>query len=31
LVAQEITTGQASPMLAEYRLERFGLLAAPSA
>jgi glycine/D-amino acid oxidase-like deaminating enzyme len=30
LVAQEVTTGQPSPLLAEYRLERFGVLAAPS-
>lgn len=28
LVAQEVTTGQPSPLLAEYRLERFGVLAA---
>jgi glycine/D-amino acid oxidase-like deaminating enzyme len=27
LVAQEVTTGQPSPGLAEYRLERFGVLA----
>jgi glycine/D-amino acid oxidase-like deaminating enzyme len=27
LVAQEITTGQASPELADYRIERFGVLA----
>jgi len=27
LVAQEITTEQASPLLAEYRIERFGMLA----
>jgi glycine/D-amino acid oxidase-like deaminating enzyme len=28
LVAHEVTTGQLSPLLAEYRIERFGLLAA---
>ena len=27
LAAQEITSGQASPELAEYRIERFGVLA----
>jgi glycine/D-amino acid oxidase-like deaminating enzyme len=27
LVAQEITTSQPSPELAEYRIERFGVLA----
>jgi glycine/D-amino acid oxidase-like deaminating enzyme len=31
LVAQEITTGQLSPLLAEYRIERFGVLATPTA
>jgi glycine/D-amino acid oxidase-like deaminating enzyme len=31
LVAQEVVSGQPSPLLAPYRLERFGLLAAPSA
>jgi glycine/D-amino acid oxidase-like deaminating enzyme len=32
LVAQEVTTGESSPWLAEYRLERFGVLsAAPTA
>jgi glycine/D-amino acid oxidase-like deaminating enzyme len=31
LVAQEVTTGQPSPLLAEYRLERFGVLASPTA
>jgi glycine/D-amino acid oxidase-like deaminating enzyme len=30
LVAQEVTTGQPSPLLAEYRIERFGVLAAAS-
>jgi glycine/D-amino acid oxidase-like deaminating enzyme len=29
LVAQEVTTGQPSPLLAAYRIERFGVLAAP--
>jgi glycine/D-amino acid oxidase-like deaminating enzyme len=29
LVAQEVTTGQPSPLLAEYRIERFGVLDAP--
>jgi glycine/D-amino acid oxidase-like deaminating enzyme len=28
LVAQEVTTGQPSPLLTDYRIERFGLLAA---
>jgi glycine/D-amino acid oxidase-like deaminating enzyme len=27
LVAQEVTTGQPSPSLADYRIERFGVLA----
>jgi glycine/D-amino acid oxidase-like deaminating enzyme len=27
LVAQEVTTGRPSPLLAEYRIERFGVLA----
>ncbi len=27
LVAQEVTTGQPSPLLAEYRIDRFGVLA----
>ena len=32
LVAQEVTTGESSPLLAEYRIERFGVLtAAPTA
>jgi glycine/D-amino acid oxidase-like deaminating enzyme len=32
LVAQEVTTGQPSPLLAEYRIERFGVrTAAPTA
>jgi glycine/D-amino acid oxidase-like deaminating enzyme len=31
LVAQEVTTGQPNPVLAEYRIERFGVLAAPTA
>jgi glycine/D-amino acid oxidase-like deaminating enzyme len=30
LVAQEVTTGQPNPLLAEYRIERFGVLAAPT-
>jgi glycine/D-amino acid oxidase-like deaminating enzyme len=30
LAAQEITSGQPSPLLAEYRIERFGVLAAAS-
>ena len=29
LVAQEVTSGQLSPLLAEYRIERFGILATP--
>jgi glycine/D-amino acid oxidase-like deaminating enzyme len=28
LVAQEVTSGHVSPLLADYRIERFGLLAA---
>jgi glycine/D-amino acid oxidase-like deaminating enzyme len=31
LAAQEITTGQPSPMLVPYRIERFGRLTAPLA
>jgi glycine/D-amino acid oxidase-like deaminating enzyme len=32
LVAQEVTTGELSPLLAEYRIERFGMrTAAPTA
>jgi glycine/D-amino acid oxidase-like deaminating enzyme len=27
LVAQEVTTGHPNPLLAEYRIERFGVLA----
>jgi glycine/D-amino acid oxidase-like deaminating enzyme len=30
LVAQEVTTGQPSPLLTEYRIDRFGVLAAAS-
>jgi len=30
LVAQEISTGQPSPLLANYRIERFGVLATPT-